>query len=64
MSRDGCIVGGVTNIRPEAGPMLIVDCPLCECPAPLDAESTALDCAACGVRLELAVDSAELLAAA
>ena len=34
--------------------MLIVDCPLCERPAPFDAEEDALECDACGVRLELA----------
>ena len=34
--------------------MLIVDCPLCERPAPFDADEDALDCDACGVRLEIA----------
>ena len=38
----------------ETNPMLIVDCPLCERPAPFDAEEEALECDACGVRLELA----------
>jgi hypothetical protein len=34
--------------------MLIVDCPLCERPAPFNAEEDALECDTCGVRLELA----------
>ena len=38
--------------------MLFADCPLCDRPAPLDAETGALDCAACGVRLELAEEPA------
>jgi hypothetical protein len=38
----------------EIHPMLIVDCPLCERPAPFDAEADALECDGCGVRLELA----------
>ena len=38
----------------ETHPMLIVDCPLCERPAPFDAEEDALECGACGVRLEIA----------
>jgi hypothetical protein len=38
----------------EIHPMLFVDCPLCERPAPFDAEADALECDACGVRLELA----------
>ena len=38
--------------------MLIVDCPLCERPAPFDAEDDALECDACGVRLELAASDA------
>ena len=33
----------------EARPMLFVDCPLCERPAPFDTERDALDCDACGV---------------
>jgi len=44
--------------------MLLVDCPLCEAPAPLDADADTLDCPACGIRLELAVEPAPTLAAA
>jgi len=64
VSRDGSIVAIVTNTRPETGPMLLVDCPLCEAPAPLDADADTLDCPACGIRLELAVEPAPTLAAA
>jgi hypothetical protein len=46
---------GVMNPTPmETHPMLIVDCPLCERPAPFEAEEDALDCDGCGVRLQLA----------
>ena len=38
----------------ESHLMLIVDCPLCERPAPFDAEEDALECDGCGVRLDLA----------
>jgi hypothetical protein len=34
--------------------MLLVDCPLCDGPAPFDEDSEILECAACGVRLEVA----------
>jgi len=37
--------------------MLLVDCPLCDGPAPADAVTGDLDCDACGVRLELAPDT-------
>jgi hypothetical protein len=41
--------------------MLLVDCPLCDRPAPLDATGSGdLDCDACGVRLELALDEPSL----
>jgi hypothetical protein len=40
--------------------MLLVDCPLCDRPAPLDATTGDLDCDACGVRLELAPDAPSL----
>ena len=43
--------------NPEASPMLIVDCPLCERPAPFDTDHEALECEACGVRLEMADDA-------
>ena len=36
--------------------MLFVDCPLCERPAPFDAERDALDCAAAASHLEIAAD--------
>jgi hypothetical protein len=41
----------------EARPMLFVDCPLCERPAPFDTERDALDCDACGAHLEIAADA-------
>jgi len=44
--------------EPEATLMLIVDCPLCERPAPFDTEREALHCDVCGVELELADDAA------
>jgi hypothetical protein len=44
--------------------MLLVDCPLCDGPAPIDAALTMLDCPACGVALELAADEPATLAAA
>ena len=34
--------------------MLLVDCPLCDLPAPFDAVEDTLDCDACGVVLEIA----------
>jgi len=48
----------------ETHPMLIVDCPLCERPAPCDSEADALECDACGVRLELAAADPVALPAA
>jgi len=52
--------------RPEVTLMLFVDCPLCDSPAPFDAEGDALDCPVCAVVLELAPEEApfELAAAA
>ena len=44
--------------------MLIVDCPLCDRAAPFDAEAGALECDACGVRLEIGPEPATELAAA
>jgi len=44
--------------------MLIVDCPLCERPAPFDAEEDALECDVCGIRLELATSDPVALPAA
>jgi hypothetical protein len=38
--------------------MLLTDCPLCDRPAPLDEATASLDCDACGVRLEVAPDTA------
>jgi|WetSurMetagenome_2_1015567.scaffolds.fasta_scaffold1100369_2 hypothetical protein len=43
---------------PENGPVTIVDCPLCDAPAAVDTALCTLECAACGVRLELAEDHA------
>ena len=45
-------------IRPEAGPMLFVDCPFCLAPLPLDVETGSVDCPDCAVRLELADEPA------
>jgi hypothetical protein len=42
--------------RPDTGPMLFTDCPLCDRPAPIDETTGALDCPACAIRLELADD--------
>lgn len=46
--------------------MLVVDCPLCDAPAPFDADHSSLDCPVCQVRLELApeIELPELAAAA
>ena len=45
--------------------MLLVDCPLCDGPAPFDAVEDTLDCDACGVVLEVAdLDPISLPAAA
>lgn len=40
--------------------MLLVDCPLCDRPAPLDAVTGALSCDACGVHVELAPEPVQL----
>ena len=54
---------GVINPRAlEAHPMLLVDCPLCDRPVPLDTDGAALECDACGIRLELAEPNAPVLA--
>lgn len=54
LTRDGPIIRVVMNPPfPEAPAMLLVDCPLCDEPAPTDLESGVLDCDACCVRLEL-----------
>ena len=37
--------------------MLFVDCPICDHAAPVDAATGDLDCAPCGVRLELVPDA-------
>jgi hypothetical protein len=37
--------------------MLLVDCPICDRAAPVDATAESLDCDACGVRYELAPDA-------
>lgn len=41
--------------------MLTVECPLCDTPAPFDADAGLLACAACGVALELAPDDPQAL---
>ena len=40
--------------------MLLVDCPLCDTPAPLDVDAGAIDCARCATRLEIARDEPAL----
>jgi hypothetical protein len=45
---------------PEAVPMLLVDCPLCDRPAPLDGITGDLHCAACGIHLEVTDDVVQL----
>ena len=40
--------------------MLLVDCPLCDRPAPLDADTGSLTCDACGVHVELAPEPVQL----
>jgi len=50
---------------PEATLMLLVDCPLCDTPAPFDTDLDELDCPACAVRIGLVVDDTRIdLAAA
>lgn len=44
--------------QPEAHRMVTVECPLCDAPAPFDAEAGILACDACSVSLELAPDEA------
>lgn len=41
--------------------MVIVDCPLCDAPAPFDADADVLACDACGVALDVAPDHAPAL---
>ena len=54
-----------TTCRLEAPEMLLVECPMCDAPAPLDAETGELTCSACDVRLALADEApAPVLAAA
>jgi hypothetical protein len=50
-----------TTPIPEAHPMLLVDCPFCDAPAPLAAEADAVDCPVCAVRVELAADEPAML---
>ncbi len=47
-----------TPASEKATPMLTVECPLCDGPAPFDADAGTLACAACGVALDLAPDDA------
>jgi hypothetical protein len=56
---------GVTHNRPtEIHPMLIVDCPMCDGPVALHADEDALDCDACGVRVQIAEPDPIALSAA
>lgn len=50
-----------TPARPEAKPMVTVECPLCDAPVPFDTEAAALACDACGIALEVAADHAPAL---
>ena len=43
-------------LGPETGPMLFADCPFCLAPLPLDAVTGTMDCADCGIRLEIKDD--------
>jgi len=45
---------GMTTTSPETHPALLVDCPLCNTPAPFEAAGGVLTCDACGVALEIA----------
>ena len=47
-------------LHPEAYAMLLTDCPLCDRPAPIDAVTGDLECAACGIHLELAPEPIQL----
>ncbi len=47
-------------LHPEALVMLLTDCPLCDRPAPVDATTGELDCAACGIHLQLAPEPMQL----
>jgi hypothetical protein len=49
---------------PEAHPMLLVECPLCDTASPFDPADDVLDCPRCAVRLEVAQDDAWTLAQA
>jgi primosomal protein N' len=44
--------------------VIIVDCPLCEAPAPFHPDTSTLECEACAVQLELADDPAAVRLAA
>lgn len=44
--------------------MTIVECPICDADGALEADETRLDCARCGVRLEIAPDEPDALPAA
>jgi uncharacterized Zn finger protein (UPF0148 family) len=52
------------HLDPQAGPMLFADCPFCLAPLPLDAATGTMDCADCGIRLELKDDPAPVAPAA
>jgi hypothetical protein len=53
-----------TSNLPAPRHVILVDCPLCDGPATLDASARWLDCPASGIRLELAADEPADLAAA
>ena len=48
------------HMDPGTGPMLFADCPFCLAPLPLDAATGTMDCADCGIRLELKDDRAPI----
>ena len=50
------------HLDPGTGPMLFADCPFCLAPLPLDAITGTMDCADCGIRLELRDDPAAVAA--
>ncbi len=50
----------IQPLHPEAIVTLLTDCPLCDRPAPVDAATGVLDCAACGIHLEIAAEPMQL----
>ena len=53
-----------STTAPANHPMLIVECPLCDGPAPFDTAAGELTCDACGVAVDIAPEPCLVLAAA